>query len=594
MIIPEDFKLNLLSRVDLVSLINEYVPLKKSGANYVGLCPFHKEKTPSFTISGIKQMYHCFGCGVHGDAISFVREYEGLGFIEAIEKLAAREGMDMPQSFSSDTSDEHRAERQARVVLVERNALLAAYFQKQLAHHPEALNYAKKRGIHASEIKQYGIGFAPNTSYLQEVFAESLFPALAVGGLANEKEGRFFPRFRNRLMFPIRDNEGLVIAFGGRALTDDEKPKYLNSPETSLFHKSELVYGLYEGKKAIRENKRVIVVEGYIDVISLVSHGFQEAVATMGTSVSALHIRKLFRHTERIYFCFDGDEAGRKAAWRALKEALTELKDSREIYFCFLPEGEDPDSYIKKVGEKGFTDFLQHESQALSHYFFTHLSSEVSLHSAEGKAHLLQEALPLLKSLKALSLRLLLLQELSEIVGIDMGQLQHLLGETPALAVKTDYRPAHQKLSKRPKLLEIVPKVRQLIYLLLTNPHLASCVKLADYLEYDLETECLFLLAEGIRDKNIRHAGQAYSLLRDDPIYGPLIEEIYQRLGNDEANILTIGDKSINNEENFKRALEDLQKSLWQQQIDELLGLKDKSPQHMLLLKELVAQAFRG
>lgn len=594
MVIPEDFKLDLLSRVDLVSLVNEYVPLKKSGANYVGLCPFHKEKTPSFTVSGVKQMYHCFGCGVHGDAISFMREYEGLGFIEAIEKLAAHEGMDVPQSFSKVTPDERRAERQARAVLAERNAILAAYFQKQLAIHPQALSYAKSRGINMGEIKRYSIGFAPNTSYLQEVFEENLFPALAVGGLASEKEGRFFPRFRGRLMFPIRDHEGQIIAFGGRALKDDEKPKYLNSSETPLFHKSELVYGLYEGKKAIRSNKRVIVVEGYIDVISLSCHGFQEAVATMGTSISTLHIRKLFRYAERIYFCFDGDEAGRKAAWRALKEALTELSDNKEIYFCFLPEGEDPDSYIKKVGKQGFTNFLQHESQALSRYFFAHLSNEVSLHSAEGKAHLLQEALPLLKSLKALSLRLLLLQELSEIVGIDMGQLQHLLGETPALALKTDYRSIPSKLSRAPKLLEIVPKVRQLIYLLLTNPYLASCVELADYLEYDLETECLFLLAEGIRDKNIRHAGQAYSLLVYDSNYGPLIEEIYQRLGSDEVNILTIGEKSINSEENFKRALEDLKKSLWQQQIDELLAMKNKSTQQMLLLKELVAQAFRG
>ena len=348
--IPDSFIQDLLARVDIVNLVDGYVPLKKAGANYAACCPFHNEKSPSFTVSPTKQFYHCFGCGAHGTAISFVMEYQGLGFVDAVKDLATRAGMQVPESEGRSFKDEKPGQTRT---LIEIMARAAQYYKDQLKASPRAIEYCKKRGLTGEVAARFGMGYAPDGwQNLQAVFPDYNADELKVAGLVIENEaGRRYDRFRDRLMIPIINPKGDIIAFGGRII-DQGEPKYLNSPETPLFEKGRELFGLPQARQALRETDTAIVTEGYMDVIALAQNGVGNAVATLGTATTATHVTKLLRQVDRIVFCFDGDNAGRKAAWRALENSLEALADNKRLAFIFLPQDDDPDSYIRDHGKE--------------------------------------------------------------------------------------------------------------------------------------------------------------------------------------------------------------------------------------------------
>ena len=395
--IPSDFIDELLAKVDIVDIIDEHVPLKKGGANYMACCPFHKEKSPSFSVSPHKQFYHCFGCGAHGSAIGFIMEYQGLSFSEAVQYLADRVGMTVPRVKGRNDNPEQRAERKKKQQTLEETTQAAAdFYRQQLKLYPVAQNYLQQRGLNADIIEHYGLGYAPEGwQPLAQVFQPYPNTALVESGMVIDNEGKHYDRFRHRVMFPIRDPRGQVIGFGGRVL-DDSKPKYLNSPDTPLFDKGRNLYGLYEGRSAIKEAGRILVVEGYMDVVALAQFGIGYGVAALGTATTAEHVKILMRQTDSVYFCFDGDAAGRKAAWRALENALPQLKDDKSLHFLFLPEQHDPDSYIRAHGKTEFEDALLHQSKPLSEYFWDALSENLNLRTQEGKSQLVKASAPLL------------------------------------------------------------------------------------------------------------------------------------------------------------------------------------------------------
>ncbi|HGM0805170.1 TPA: DNA primase, partial [Neisseria gonorrhoeae] len=436
--IPSDFIDELLAKTDIVGIIDEQVPLKKGGANYMACCPFHKEKTPSFSVSPTKQFYHCFSCGAHGSAIGFVMEHQGLSFPEAVQFLADRVGMIVPKVRGQNDNPEVRAERKKKQqTLEETTAAAADFYAQQLKFNPAAKAYLDKRGLSAEVIAHYGLGYAPDGwQPLAQVFQPYPNTALVDTGMVIDNEGRHYDRFRHRIMFPIRNPRGQVIGFGGRVL-DDSKPKYLNSPDTPLFDKGKNLYGLYEGRAAVKEAERILVVEGYMDVVALAQFGVGYGVAALGTATTAEHVKILMRQADSIYFCFDGDSAGRKAAWRALENALPQLKDDKSLHFLFLPEEHDPDSYIRAYGKAQFEDALLNQSKPLSEYFWEHLSDGIHLNTQEGKAELVKTSSPLLVQITAPALAYLLKQRLSELVGIDPDNLAQLLGqEAPKRHVK--------------------------------------------------------------------------------------------------------------------------------------------------------------
>ncbi len=421
--IPESFIQDLLARVDIVDLIDSYVHLKKSGANYAACCPFHSEKTPSFTVSPSKQFYHCFGCGAHGTAIGFVMEYQGIGFVDAVKDLAGRTGMPVPEvegrGFQDDPPGRVRT-------LIDVMAQAAAYYKEQLKRSPRAIDYCKKRGLSGEIAARFGIGYAPDGwQNLQSVFADYDAEALNTAGLVIDNDGgRRYDRFRDRLMIPIVNPKGDIIAFGGRII-DQGEPKYLNSPETPLFEKGRELFGLPQARQALRETDTAIVTEGYMDVIALAQNGVGNAVATLGTATTATHVQKLLRQVDRIVFCFDGDNAGRKAAWRALENALESLADNKTIGFVFLPEEDDPDSFIRSRGKAAF-DRLVAEAMPLSDFLLKELAQRCDLTSSEGKAKLVYEAKPLLARLPTPFLRLQLVKRLAEASGFAQGEVERL------------------------------------------------------------------------------------------------------------------------------------------------------------------------
>ena len=347
-LIPNDFIQTLLSRVDIVEVVDRLVPLKKAGANYVACCPFHGEKTPSFTVSPTKQFYHCFGCGAHGTAIGFLMEYSQKSFPEAVEELARDAGLTVPRVERS--GEKERREEAAD--LTEQLLIAAKFYRVQLKESQRAIDYLKGRGLTGTIAAHYGIGYAPDAwQSLDQAFPDYSDPSLDAAGLVVRGESnKRYDRFRDRVMFPIHDVRGRVVGFGGRVL-DRGEPKYLNSPETPVFSKGRELYGLFQARQAIRDAERVVVVEGYMDVVALAQHGVGYAVATLGTSTTAVHVQKLFRLTDSVVFCFDGDNAGRKAAWRALENALPALADGKNAQFLFLPDGEDPDDFVRKRGQ---------------------------------------------------------------------------------------------------------------------------------------------------------------------------------------------------------------------------------------------------
>jgi len=407
-LIPESFIEELLGRADIVELVERHLPLKRNGREFQACCPFHDEKTPSFTVSPQKQFYHCFGCGAHGSAIGFLMNYEGLEFVDAVEELARQAGMTVPR--------EAGAARKPADGLVEVMEAASQWYQEQLRDSEEAIAYLKKRGLSGEISKEYGIGFAPaGWNHLMDTLggtAEKL-ALLQRGGMLSEGKSGSYDKFRHRIMFPIHDRRGRVIAFGGRALADDG-PKYLNSPETELFHKGRELYGLYLARKSSGRLDRIIVVEGYMDVVALAQYGFKNTVATLGTAVTGDQVDQMFRASEEVIFCFDGDRAGRQAAWRAVESTLPRLRDGRQARFLFLPDGEDPDSMVRSLGEEKFASLLD-AAQPLSEFYFRHYTDQVDMDSLDGRARLVELARPALLKIPEGVFRDMMIQRLEEL-----------------------------------------------------------------------------------------------------------------------------------------------------------------------------------
>ena len=443
--IPKSFIQDLLNRLDIVDVIERYVPLKKAGANYVACCPFHNEKSPSFTVSQSKQFYHCFGCGAHGTSIGFVMEHGGLSFVDAVEELARGIGVTVPREAST------QAQHKVAPDLYEVMKSATQYYREQLKQSPRAIEYLKRRGLSGEIAARFGIGYAPEGwQNLEAVFSDYQSDTLAETGLVIvNDEAKRYDRFRDRIMFPIINVRGQVIGFGGRVLDKGEpppggrregtgassatsaQPKYLNSPETPLFEKGRELYGLYQSQKAIREEKMALVVEGYMDVVALAQLGVDYAVATLGTATTPFHIQKLLRLTEQVVFCFDGDAAGRKAAWRALENALPHLRDGKQLRFLFLPAEHDPDSYIREYGKEAFERLLGDEALPLSGYLLRELSAQVDLKTQEGRSALLERAKPLLTAIAAPTTALLLRKEVAALAGITQAELEGLYAIKP-------------------------------------------------------------------------------------------------------------------------------------------------------------------
>lgn len=457
-LIPQQFIDDLLNRTDIVDVVGERVQLKKSGRNHTACCPFHQEKTPSFSVSQDKQFYYCFGCGAGGNALGFIMDHDHLDFPQAVETLAARLGLEVPREQGSQRQNRPRQPAQSPLYDLLQSA--NSFYQQALKQHPArqaAVNYLKQRGLSGQIARDFQLGFAPpGWDNLRKHFAgdpEQEKLLLEAGLLAeNEEKQRRYDRFRDRIIFPIRDMRGRTVGFGGRVLGDD-KPKYLNSPESAVFHKSQELYGLYEARHANRELHDIIVVEGYMDVIALAQQGISNAVATLGTATSGDHIKRLFRLVPQITFCFDGDNAGRKAAWRALETSLEHMKDGLSARFLFLPEGMDPDDLIRQEGVAAFHNRLAQQSLNLADYFFSSLCQDIDLHSLEGKAHLAHLASPLLGRMPAGFLRSLMHKQLQQMTGLDfaadsaampVSAPQPTPAPTPELAASTTVPPAFE------------------------------------------------------------------------------------------------------------------------------------------------------
>ena len=433
--IPESFIQDLLARVDVVDVVGRYVQLRKGGANLLGLCPFHNEKSPSFTVSPTKQFYHCFGCGAHGSAITFLMERTGASFPEAVRTLAASVGMTVPEENRSPRQQAETARRKAeesRHVQVLEAA--QAHYLKQLRNSPAAIRYLKQRGLTGEIAAHFGLGWSGTDRHgLSQVFSHYEDPVLVEAGLVIESEdGRRYDRFRERIMFPIRNARGSLIGFGGRIIGKGE-PKYLNSPETPLFSKGQELYGLWEARQAIRKEGQVIVVEGYMDVVGLAQQGIANAVATLGTATTPDHVKKLLRASDRVIFSFDGDAAGRRAAWRALQACLPVLRDDIAIRFLFLPAEHDPDSYVRELGADAFRACLG-EAVALSRFLLDELASRHNMDEAEGRASCLHEAKPLLASIPECALRVQIEREMARLVQLTPEEMAQMLAQQTAAA----------------------------------------------------------------------------------------------------------------------------------------------------------------
>ncbi|MEB6664556.1 DNA primase [Achromobacter ruhlandii] len=441
--IPESFIQELLARVDVVDVVGRYVQLRKGGANLLGLCPFHNEKSPSFTVSPTKQFYHCFGCGAHGSAITFLMEHTGASFPEAVRTLAASAGMTVPEENRSPRQQQETARRKAEESRHTQVLDAAqAHYLKQLRASPAAIRYLKQRGLTGEIAAHFGLGWSGTDRHgLSQVFPNYEDPTLVESGLVIESEdGRRYDRFRERIMFPIRNARGSLIGFGGRIIGKGE-PKYLNSPETPLFSKGQELYGLWEARQAIRQEGQVIVVEGYMDVVGLAQQGIANAVATLGTATTPDHVKKLLRTSDKVIFSFDGDGAGRRAAWRALQACLPVLRDDIAIRFLFLPTEHDPDSYVRELGAEAFRACLG-EAVALSRFLLDELASRHNMDEAEGRASCLHEAKPLLASIPECALRVQIEREMAKLVQLTPEEMAQVLAQQPAKPFGAPAKPA--------------------------------------------------------------------------------------------------------------------------------------------------------
>ena len=422
--IPREFIDDLLMRVDVVDLVDEQIPLRKAGRDYAACCPFHNEKTPSFTVSRDKQFYHCFGCGAHGTAIDFLMEYHRLGFVEAVAELAQRAGLELPRQVEGEDAGGGPSRQPLYDILEE----AAGWYRRQLRTSPAAVDYLKGRGLTGAVAGAYGIGYAPDAwGGLRSALGTDpgrLRALLASGLLIEREDGHTYDRFRNRVMFPIRDRRGRTVGFGGRVLGQGE-PKYLNSPETPVFHKGRELYGLFESRRAGGPSDRLVIVEGYMDVVALAQHGIHNAVATLGTATTAEHLARLFRAAPTVCFCFDGDSAGRRAAWRALETCLGLLGEGHEARFAFLPEGEDPDTLVRAGGGAAFTAVLD-RARTASALLLDGLSRQVDLGTLDGRARLVELARPYVARLPAGALRELIAQEIATLAQLPASALTTL------------------------------------------------------------------------------------------------------------------------------------------------------------------------
>jgi DNA primase len=488
-VIPQGFIQDLLARVDLVDVVGRYVQLKKAGQNFLGLCPFHGEKTPSFTVSPSKQFFHCFGCGAHGTAIGFLMEHRGLGFVDAVRELAQQAGMKVPEGPAEAVQATGRLK--ALTELLQR---ASDHYRQCLKGGEVAIQYLKGRGLVGATAARFALGFSPDEwTGLAAVYESYDDPQLVEAGLVIANEGKRYDRFRGRVMFPIRNRRGWVIGFGARSL-DGSEPKYLNSPETPLFHKGRELYGLFEAQEAIRRKRRVIVCEGYLDVIQLAQAGFEETVAALGTAVTSHHVGELLRLSEHVIFAFDGDAAGRKAARRALEAALPVLADTRRIDFLLLPEGEDPDSLVKAHGADAFAAELA-RALPLSRWFIRSLSEGRDLGTAEGRAALLAEAKPLVTSMPAGGLRLQLVHELAEVARSAAAEVEDLFGIRPWRRL-----PAGPRAEGRRQSAETADLKQHILQRLLAYPDLAG--------EFEGAIEAEFSEGEAALDKQVLEVWQ--------------------------------------------------------------------------------------
>lgn len=442
-LIPQSFIDNLLDRVDIVEVVDHRVKLKKTGKNYSACCPFHDEKTPSFTVSPEKQFYYCFGCGASGNALGFIMDYERLGFPESVEQLARVAGLEVPREVQTEAQAKREEEKRSIYTLLEK---ANEFYQAQLRQHQSkqlAIKYLRNRGLDGKIAKEYGVGFAPPgwDNLLKALATTDEDKHLLIEGgmlIHHPDEQKIYDRFRHRIMFPIRDTRGRVIGFGGRVLGDD-KPKYLNSPETPVFHKGQELYGLYEARLAYRDLPRLLVVEGYMDVVSLAQFGIRYGVATLGTACGEDHLERAFRYTSEVVFCFDGDKAGRNAAHRALESSLTSMKDGRQVKFLFLPEGEDPDTLVRQVGAEKFERMID-LAVPLEDFLFDAVAEGINTRTMEGRANFSRRAAPLLNKLPKGVFRELMFENLATRTGLSRSVLQDLINE-PVTHLEPPYAP---------------------------------------------------------------------------------------------------------------------------------------------------------
>lgn len=456
-LIPQPFIDDLLHRIDVVELIDSYVPLKKRGNSHTACCPFHHEKSPSFNVVARKQFYHCFGCGASGNAISFVMNYLNQSFPEAVETLATRAGVAVPREGDN---EKNNAARDLYKLLNE----VSDYYQKKLKHNSaEAVNYLKNRGLSGAIAKLYQLGFAPEGwNNLEKAFPRYRDELIATGMLIKTDEGKIYDRYRNRVIFPIHDRHGRVIGFGGRVLQADQKPKYLNSPETILFQKSRELYGLHQILSQQKIVESIIIVEGYMDVIALAQHGISNAVATLGTATSSYHIQLLAKHTKQIIFCFDGDEAGKQAAWRGLESSLSHLGSGIDVRFMFLPNQQDPDSLVREEGQTGFVARLN-TTLPLHQYFYETLAKEINLATPAGKTQLTNTAKPFLQKIEEGPYKQLMINDLARMTHIDAHRLNQLIDKKDT-ELKNIEKAINTSIARSP--------IRIAIALLLQNPEI--------------------------------------------------------------------------------------------------------------------------
>ena len=502
--IPESFVQDLLARVDIVDVVERYVPLKKSGANYSACCPFHSEKTPSFTVSPSKQFYHCFGCGAHGSAIGFLMQHAGIGFVEAVEDLASSVGLQVPQE------ERNRAERAKKAPLTELMARAMMFYREQLKASPKAVDYLKNRGLTGEIAAKFGLGYAPDGwQGLQQVFPDYNDAALVECGLVIVNEaGRRYDRFRDRVMFPIQDQRGNVIGFGGRVIGDSKEatadgasvgPKYLNSPETPLFEKGRELYGLPQARKAIQEEDTVLVVEGYMDVVGLVQSGVENVVATLGTAATDANVQKLLKQANRVVFCFDRDAAGDRAAWRAMEVSLGHLADNKTVEILQMPGNQDPDEFIREHGREAFVQQTRNATR-LSEFLLRELVKKANPGTVEGRALLVHEAKPLLQKISAPILRVQVTKEIAQRAQLSQAEVEAECGLKPL--ARSRYAPAQMKQRPIPSSIEY-----KLLQILLHKPEWAARLPLELIDRERVEGEALIAIADAIEHGELPAGG---------------------------------------------------------------------------------------